>query len=194
MRQIAKTASIIILCVVVIAIVDIVNVSRKEQRLSRSVKSIGGRTGSIPVWPFGTEYRVTLTAMPNDSQLEELTIANRLRGWVGIAFEDCDLSDTEVSRLLTALPDCHLFIVNGTGMIPFGSIRPEMGEPSNAPESRSRAFWQWKISRRDRVIANVIRHTPSGVRRISSHKRSLQPSIANWSFGFCVSESTRQTF
>ncbi len=30
-------------------------------------------------------------------------------------------------------------------------------EQTDAPESRSRAFWQWTISRRDRVILNVIR-------------------------------------
>ncbi|TWU44485.1 hypothetical protein Poly59_61570 [Rubripirellula reticaptiva] len=44
------------------------------------------------------------------------------------------------------------------------------------------------------LIPVVIRLTPSGVRRICSHKRSLQRSNANLSFGFCVSESTRQTF
>ena len=134
MRQFAKTVLIIILCVVFIAIVDIVNISRKEKRLSRVIRSIGGRSGSIPVWPLGTEYRVTLTAVPNDSQLEDLKIANRLRGWVGIAFEDCDLAEKDVSQLLTALPDCHLFIVNGRGLISFGSIRPEMGEPSDTIE------------------------------------------------------------
>ncbi len=95
MRQFAKTISIIILCVVFIAIVDIINISRKEKRLSRAVGLIGGRSGSIPFWPLGTEYRVTLTAVPSSSQLEELKIANRLRGWVGIAFEDCDLSEKD---------------------------------------------------------------------------------------------------
>ncbi|TWU44482.1 hypothetical protein Poly59_61540 [Rubripirellula reticaptiva] len=56
------------------------------------------------------------------------------------------------------------------------------------------AGFKWNINTPDPVNPDVIRLTPSGVRRISSHKRSPQPSIANWSFGFCVSESTRQTF
>ena len=140
MKQFARTVLTIILCVVFIAIADIANISRKEKRLSRAVRSIGGRSGSIPVWPLGTEYRVTLTALPNDSQLEELKIANRLRGWVGIAFEDCDLSEKDVSELLTALPYCHLFVVNGRGLVPFSAIRPEMGEPSDAPQPRNEAF------------------------------------------------------
>ncbi|MDY0169570.1 MAG: hypothetical protein RBS80_23715 [Thermoguttaceae bacterium] len=140
MKRFAKAVSIIILCVAFIAILDIVNISRKEQRLSEAVRSIGGRSGSIPVWPFGTEYRITLTAVPNESQLQELKIANRLRGWVGIAFEDCDLSDKEVAELVTALPDCHLFVVNGVRLIPLDSTRTEMGEPSDAPQPRNEAF------------------------------------------------------
>ncbi|WP_207310482.1 hypothetical protein, partial [Rubripirellula amarantea] len=63
-----------------------------------------------------------------------------------------------------------------------------------------RTITAWSAGVTSRLASNhglhgfFIRHTPSGVRRISSHKRSLQPSIANWSFGFCVSESTRQMF
>lgn len=129
MRQFAKLAGITFLCVVFIAIVDSVNISRNEQRLSRAVKTIGGRSGSIPVWPFGTEYRITLTAVPNEEQIGELTVANRLRGWVGIAFEDCKLSDRDVSELLTQLPKCHLFTVDENHLTPLEMRRPRTDEP-----------------------------------------------------------------
>lgn len=62
-------------------------------------------------FPFGTEYRITLTAVPDEEQLDELKIANQMRGWVGIAIEDCELNDEAVDRMLESLPDCHLFVV-----------------------------------------------------------------------------------
>ena len=90
---------------------DYWNVTRKEALLSRTVSRIGGRNGSIPVWPLGTEYRITLTAIPSVEQLDELTVANHLRGGVGIAFEECDLRQEDVDRICQKLPACQLYVV-----------------------------------------------------------------------------------
>ena len=129
MRQFAKFAGIALLCVGIIAIADLFSISRKEQQLSRIVKSIGGRTGSIPVWPFGTEYRITLTSVPNQEQMRKLTVANRMRGWVGIAFEDCNLSDGGRSELLTQLPECQLYTVAENRLVPLQFPAPRTDEP-----------------------------------------------------------------
>jgi hypothetical protein len=80
MNRFAKFAfGIVVLAAVALAF-DYWNVTRKEKLLSNAVSRIGGRNGSIPVWPLGTEYRITLTAVPNAEQLEELKIANQMRG------------------------------------------------------------------------------------------------------------------
>ncbi|WP_145214367.1 hypothetical protein [Planctomycetes bacterium TBK1r] len=91
--------------------IDYWNVTRKEKRLSIAVSQIGGRNGSIPFWPLGTEYRITLTAIPTAGQLDQLKIANEMRGWVGIAFEDCGLTADDRDRLRRNLERCHLFVV-----------------------------------------------------------------------------------
>ena len=129
MRQFAKFAGIALLCVGITAIVNLFNISRKEQQLSRIVNSIGGRTGSIPAWPFGTEYRITLTSVPNQEQMRKLTVANRMRGWVGIAFEDCKLSDGDTSELLTKLPGCHFYTVAENRLVPLKFPRSRTDEP-----------------------------------------------------------------
>ncbi|GAB5407136.1 MAG: hypothetical protein Aurels2KO_53670 [Aureliella sp.] len=98
--------------------VDDWNVTRKEKLLSNAVSQIGGRKGSIPLWPLGTEYRITLTAIPTEGQLEQLQIANEMRGWVGIAFEDCELAGDDVDCLHENLDRCHLYVVQDGKMIP----------------------------------------------------------------------------
>ncbi len=111
MNRVVKVVIGIAVLTAVALAVDYWNVTRKERLLSMAVSRIGGRSGSIPVWPLGTEYRITLTAVPNAQQLAELRIANQMRGWVGIAFEDCDLNQKDVDRIRENLPTCHLFVV-----------------------------------------------------------------------------------
>lgn len=130
---------VFVLAVVTLAF-DYWNVTRKERLLSRAVSGIGGRSGSIPLWPFGTEYRITLTSVPNSQQLEELRVANQMRGWVGIAFEDCNLSREDVDRFRENLPSCHLFVVRNGKMTTLTSAEQKSDEPSDAPESPNRAF------------------------------------------------------
>jgi hypothetical protein len=122
----------LVFCLVALAplalAIDYWNVTRKERLLSRAVSRIGGRNGSIPVWPLGTEYRITLTAVPNVEQLDELRIANQMRGWVGIAFEGCDLNQEDVDRIRQNLPACHLFVVHNGRMTTMTRIEREADE------------------------------------------------------------------
>lgn len=106
------------MCATLIAVgltADHFNGTRKERQLSAAVSAIGGRIGSIPGWPLGTEYRISLTRVPTDEELKQLAVANTTRGWVGIAFQDCEISRQREDRLRASLHNCHLFVVqNGT--------------------------------------------------------------------------------
>jgi hypothetical protein len=102
----------------IVLAIDYWNVTRKEKLLASAVSQIGGRNGSIPMWPLGTEYRITLTAIPTPEQLDQLKIANQMRGWVGIAFEDCELTADDGDRLRRILDRCHLFVAHDGKMSP----------------------------------------------------------------------------
>ena len=140
MKRFAKFVLCISLLAGIALALDYWNVTRKEKLLSTAVSGIGGRSGSIPVWPLGTEYRITLTSVPNQEQLNNLRIANQMRGWVGIAIEDCDLNQNDVDRMRQNLPACHLFVVKNGKMTPLAGAVQNADEPSDAPESASRAF------------------------------------------------------
>jgi hypothetical protein len=117
-----------------------VSVTRKERLLSNAVSKAGGRIDSIPMWPLGTEYRITLVSVPGESQLRALAIANQMRGWVGIAFKDCEINREDSERLLDALPNCHFFVVQDGRMTPMFNSPPKADKPSHAPASPNRAF------------------------------------------------------
>ena len=108
---------ILLLAVIALAI-DYWNVTRKEKLLSNAVSQIGGRNGSIPLWPLGTEYRITLTSLPTPVQLDQLRIANKMRGWVGIAVENCELTVDDFDRLRRNLDRCHLYVVQDGKLTP----------------------------------------------------------------------------
>ncbi|WP_144055160.1 hypothetical protein [Rhodopirellula baltica] len=118
--------------------IDYWNVSRKEKLLSKAVSQIGGRSGSIPVWPLGTEYRITLTAIPTPEQLEDLRVANKMRGWVGIAFEGCQLTVDDVERLRKNLERCHVFVVQDGKMSPVQSVGEKQTNQALNASGRSR--------------------------------------------------------
>lgn len=98
---------------------------RKERQLSDAVSQCDGRVGSLPVWPLGTEYRITLASIPSGSQLHALVIANQMRGWVGITFKDFEANKEDGERLLDALPNCHLFVEQDGRMTPIVHLRQE---------------------------------------------------------------------
>lgn len=110
--------------------IDYWNVTRKEKLLSSAVSQIGGRIGSIPLWPIGTEYRIALNAVPTSGQLDQLKVANEMRGWVGIAFVDCELTGDERDRLRVILDRCHLYLVQNGTMVPLDDVD---GMPTNHP-------------------------------------------------------------
>ena len=66
------------------------------------------------------------------SQLRALAIANQMRGWVGIAFKDCEINQEDSERLLRALPECHLFLIKDGKMMPMTNASPEAEETSHA--------------------------------------------------------------
>lgn len=132
MNRFAKFAFAIVVLAAVALAFDYWNVTRKEKLLSNAVSRIGGRNGSIPVWPLGTEYRITLTAVPNAEQLEELKIANQMRGWVGIAIEDCELKHEDVDRMRERLPACHLFVVRDGKMTRMANHNQKADDQSDA--------------------------------------------------------------
>jgi len=139
MTRFAKVAfGVVVLAAVALAF-DYRNVTRKEKLLSNAVSRIGGRNGSIPVWPVGTEYRIILTAVPNAEQLAELGIANQMRGWVGIAIEDCELTHEDVDRMRKGLSDCHLFVVREGRMTPMLNPNQRADEQSDARETSAQS-------------------------------------------------------
>lgn len=111
MRWFARTTYALIgVCAIGLA-TDYVCVRRKEYLLSNAVADCGGRMGSIPFWPLGIEYRITLMGVPTEAQLEGLAIANQMRGRVDMAFVSCEIADQDAHRLQAVLPSCRLFVV-----------------------------------------------------------------------------------
>lgn len=111
MKRLSKIVLLLAALAAMALAIDYWNVTRKEKLLCSAVSQAGGRTGSIPCWPLGTEYRITLNAIPTRGQLDQLKIANKMRGWVEIAFKDCELTADDCDRLRGALDHCHLFVV-----------------------------------------------------------------------------------
>ena len=120
MKHIGKAALIVATLIAIGLPIDYLNVVRKERQLSTAVSNCGGRIGSIPVWPLGTEYRITLTKVPDDDELRQLGIANKMRGWVGIAFQECEINGKDQARLQSGLQNCHLFVNRKDTMTPLG--------------------------------------------------------------------------
>ncbi len=135
MNRYSKLLLIFVGFIVVAFAVDYYNVTRKERLLSHAVAQCGGQLGSIPVWPIGAEYRITLTSVPDTERLEALSVANHMRGWVGIAFKDCIVSHQESQRIMNKLPQCHLFIVRDGEMVPLNHLLlvEDIGESKSKP-------------------------------------------------------------
>lgn len=117
-RRLRNAIGFLAALVVLVLVLDYALVRSKEHRLSSAVSELGGQMGSLPTWPLGTEYRITFERPLDQKELDRLKIANRMRGWVGIAFRDCELSETERSTARKALPACHLFVVRDDTMVP----------------------------------------------------------------------------
>lgn len=92
-------------------VADYIRVRSKDSRVFAVVSQCGGRCGSIPVWPLGTEYRISFQQPLTSHQLDQLVELNSLRGWVGVAFVECEISAAEIDVTEKKLSICHLFRV-----------------------------------------------------------------------------------
>ena len=124
MKRLSKFVLLVAVLGAIALAIEYWNVTRKEKLLSSAVAQIGGCSGSLPLWPLGTEYRINLNAIPTCEQLDQLKIANKMRGWVGIAFEDCELTADDRDRLRGILDRCHLYVVQNGKMIAMDDAGP----------------------------------------------------------------------
>ncbi|SFJ34128.1 hypothetical protein [Planctomicrobium piriforme] len=111
MKKIIQWLGFLFLILVAVLWLDYIIVEAKENRVSAAVSRAGGRMGSIPFWPIGAEYRITFPRALTVEQLNDVAKANSLRGSVGIAFVDCELSDEETRQTRQILHKCHVFRV-----------------------------------------------------------------------------------
>lgn len=115
----ASTVFVFILIVSVLAlIVDYARVQARDVRVGTSIKEFGGRMTSIPVWPLGAEYGISFPHPLSTEQIDQLKELNSLRGTVGIAFIECELSEKQKHELATKFPNCFVFQVFGNDTIP----------------------------------------------------------------------------
>ena len=114
MRTVARIIGLVVVLIAVGLTTDYCCVTAKERRVFHAISQSGGRCGSIPAWSLGTEYRVTFPNALSSQELAQLHELNTLRGWVGVAFVDCELSDDQIREAIPSLPRCKLFhVVNG---------------------------------------------------------------------------------
>jgi len=109
--KIRHAAMMLVIAIGVWLTIDSIVVEFKEARISHLVVGCGGTMGSIPMWPLGTEYRIVLKKRLTLNQVRQLTLLNRMRGWVGVAFQDCDYSTKEIQKIRQILNRCHLFCI-----------------------------------------------------------------------------------
>ncbi len=88
MRRPTRVLGSIVLIIVVALAIDYVRVRAKDRRAFHAISQCGGRSGSIPTWPLGTEYRITFPRALTSDELDQLGELNSLRGSVDVAFVD----------------------------------------------------------------------------------------------------------
>ena len=64
MKRLSKFVLLLTALAAIAFAIDYWSVTQKEKLLSNAVAQIGGRSGSLPLWPLGTEYRINLNAIP----------------------------------------------------------------------------------------------------------------------------------
>lgn len=121
MRRVLPASLIAILLVAAFLIWDYRGVNARDRRVSAAVVRCGGRMGSLSFWPFGTEYRISLTRPLAEKELKSLVELNALRGSVAVAFVDCELTQQELEIVTRHLDQCHLFRISNGQVIPWTS-------------------------------------------------------------------------
>jgi hypothetical protein len=69
-----------------------------------------------------------------------MTTGNRMQGWVGIAFEDCDLNQKDLNRIRGNLPACHILVVKNGKMTTLKETARKSHEQVAAHELHRRSF------------------------------------------------------
>ena len=87
---------------------DYMRVGAKESHVATAVSRLGGKIGSLPAWPLGTEYYITFTRALTDSELKSMDEVNSLRGYVIVKFNGCALNEFERNRIKERLAMCHV--------------------------------------------------------------------------------------
>jgi len=109
MKRLKLIAGSIIVIIAVSLVVDYLLVEAKDDRVFGAISRCDGRCASIPFWPLGTEYRVTFPRALTSAELKQLDEINSLRGAVGVAFVDCELSANQVREAMAKLHNCRLY-------------------------------------------------------------------------------------
>lgn len=117
-----KILLVAVSCLIILAVMDYAAVQYKDSHVSRIVSNLGGKTGSIPAWPLGTEYRISFESPLTMEQINFLTPLNDLRGDVWVAFPECAFSENEVRDIRSKLYRCHLHsITEDNSLVPLAS-------------------------------------------------------------------------
>jgi hypothetical protein len=113
-RRSKQILGLILVNALVFLAVDYFKVQGLEKRKREAIAQCGGGSYMLGGWPLGTEYRITFPHALTAEQLDSLDVLNRLRGSVGVAFVDCDLSDDEIREAIAKLHNCRLYrVVDG---------------------------------------------------------------------------------
>lgn len=102
--------------VVALLCAKIIRENATERRALRTVHQLGGRVGSLEfLWT--KEYRITFRELQlSDADLRKLAVLKTLTEhghWVGIMFEDTNLTRQDILDLRETLPECVIFWVEG---------------------------------------------------------------------------------
>jgi len=108
MQRAIRILGWMLLAGIVLLTVDYFRVEAKDRRVATAVSRLGGRMGSLPLWPLGTEYHISFSRALNDDELDSLAELNSLRGHVGVMFSDCDLSETQEGQIRRKLASCFV--------------------------------------------------------------------------------------
>ncbi len=64
-----RILGLILLASIVLLTFDYFRIEAKNRRVSNAVSRLGGRMGSLPLWPLGTEYYVSFPHALNGDEL-----------------------------------------------------------------------------------------------------------------------------
>ena len=88
--------------------------ARNEIAIRRAfpvVRVLGGRIGSLPLWPIGCEYAISFHGREfTDDELQRLAVLNELpdRNYISITFSDTNLTAEHIPKLQKLLPRCSI--------------------------------------------------------------------------------------